>query len=89
MDPICNLCRAIMEGTQEQYQALLTSLNIELDQEERALTGKNLLKAVMSKWLPAADCLLEMMVVHLPSPRIAQRYRTSYLYEGPQEDEIA
>jgi elongation factor 2 len=43
----------------------------------------------MSKWLPAADCLLEMMVIHLPSPRKAQKYRTSYLYEGPQEDAIA
>ena len=43
----------------------------------------------MSKWLPAADCLLEMMVLHLPSPRQAQKYRTSYLYEGPQEDVIA
>lgn len=43
----------------------------------------------MSKWLPAADTLLEMMVLHLPSPRTAQKYRTSYLYEGPQEDAIA
>ena len=43
----------------------------------------------MSKWLPAADCLLEMMVLHLPSPRVAQKYRTSYLYEGPQEDVVA
>ena len=43
----------------------------------------------MSKWLPAADTLLEMMVLHLPSPRTAQKYRTSYLYEGPQEDVVA
>lgn len=43
----------------------------------------------MSKWLPAADTLLEMMVLHLPSPRAAQKYRTSYLYEGPQEDIVA
>jgi elongation factor 2 len=30
-----------------------------------------------------------MMVLHLPSPKAAQKYRTSYLYEGPQEDLIA
>jgi elongation factor 2 len=43
----------------------------------------------MSRWLPAADCLLEMMVLHLPSPRMAQKYRTCYLYEGSQDDECA
>jgi elongation factor 2 len=35
------------------------------------LTGKHLLKTVMSKWINAADTLLEMIVVHLPSPRKA------------------
>ena len=59
---------------------MLTTLNVELNQEDKALTGKQLLKATMSTWLPAADTLLEMMVLHLPSPRIAQKYRTSYLY---------
>jgi len=42
----------------------------------------------MSKWLPAADCLLETIICHLPSPAEAQVYRTPYLYEGPQDDEI-
>jgi elongation factor 2 len=68
---------------------MLVSLGVELTQEDKILDGKQLLKATMSKWLPAADTLLEMMVLHLPSPRIAQKYRTSYLYEGPQEDAIA
>jgi len=89
MDPVCKLCQSIIEGNVEQYEKMLKTLDLELTQEDKLLSGKQLLKAVMSKWLPAADCLLEMMILHLPSPRVAQKYRTSYLYEGPQEDEIA
>lgn len=29
------------------------------------------------------------MILHLPSPKVAQKYRTKYLYEGPQEDPCA
>ena len=43
----------------------------------------------MSRWIPAADCLLETIICHLPSPAVAQKYRTPYLYEGPQNDEVA
>lgn len=80
MDPICKLCNAFMDGNKDQYEKMLKTLEVELSQEDKSLTGKHLLKAAMSKWLPAADCLLEMMVLHLPSPKIAQKYRTSYLY---------
>lgn len=89
MDPICKLCQNIMAGKKEEYTNMLEKLGIELTQEDKLLTDKHLLKAVMSKWLPAADCLLEMMVLHLPSPRTAQKYRTSYLYEGPIDDPAA
>ncbi len=40
----------------------------------------------MKKWLPVSDTLLEMIVLHLPSPKVAQKYRTAHLYEGPQDD---
>ena len=43
----------------------------------------------MSKWINAADKLLEMIVCHLPSPRKAQKYIKSYLCEGPQDDIVA
>lgn len=42
----------------------------------------------MSRWLNAADIILEMMVLHLPSPKAAQKYRGEYLYEGPKDDEL-
>jgi len=43
----------------------------------------------MSRWINAADIVLEMMVLHLPSPKVAQRYRGDYLYEGPKDDACA
>lgn len=89
MDPICKLCNACMEGNKEVMEKMLTALDIKLTQEDKELTGKHLLKGVMSKWLNAADVLLEMMIRHLPSPRTAQKYRTAYLYQGPQDDECA
>lgn len=78
-----------MDGNTERYNKMLVSLNIELNQETRQLEGKKLLKAIMQKWMNAADALLEMIVVHLPSPKAAQKYRTDYLYEGPPDDEVA
>jgi elongation factor 2 len=89
MDPICKMANAIMEGNMDVANKMFDTLGLKLTQEEKVLQGKHLLKAVMSKWLSAADTLLEMMTVHLPSPRKAQKYRTAYLYEGPQDDPIA
>merc|ERR1711937_814907 len=39
--------------------------------------------------LPAHDALLEMMVLHLPSPAKAQNYRYENLYTGPLDDKYA
>ncbi len=49
----------------------LKILNIELENEERELTGKSLLKAIMRKWLDCSQAILEMIVLHLPSPKEA------------------
>lgn len=43
--------------------------------------GKPLMKRIMQAWLPASEALLEMMIWHLPSPAIAQKYRVETLYE--------
>ena len=89
LDPIYKLFNSIMNGEKQKYEKMLATLNVKLTSEERELTHKPLLKLVMRKFLPAADALLEMMVMHLPSPAVAQRYRVENLYEGPQDDECA
>jgi elongation factor 2 len=41
----------------------------------------------MMKFLPASNALLEMIINHLPSPVVAQKYRAETLYMGPADDE--
>lgn len=76
-----------MNFKKDEISTLLTKLEIKLSSDEKDFEGKQLLKIVMRKFLPAADALLEMMVIHLPSPVTAQKYRAETLYEGPPDDE--
>ena len=89
LDPIFRIFKAVMNFKKDEIPKLLEKLEIKLNSEERDLEGKQLLKVVMKKFLPAADALLEMMIIHLPSPTTAQKYRMETLYEGPQDDEAA
>lgn len=89
LDPIQRLSSCIMEQRYEELEKLLTALDITITSAEREMEGKKLLKKTMRKWIDAADCLMEMIVLHLPSPKVAQRYRVDILYEGPLDDECA
>merc|ERR1712178_196227 len=79
----------IMDGKTEKYTKLINMVNVNLTSDEKDLEGKPLVKTVMRKWLPAAEALMEMIVLHLPSPAKAQKYRTETLYEGPLDDTCA
>merc|ERR550525_1321762 len=70
---------------------LLDKLEIKdkLKADEKEMEGKPLMKCVMRNWLPAGEAMFQMIVIHLPSPVTAQKYRTEMLYEGPNDDEAA
>jgi len=87
--PITTLFEAIMAEKTGKVNKMLKAIGVELKTEEKELVGKQLLKRVMQKWLPAGDCVLEMIVLHLPSPAKAQAYRVDTLYEGPLDDKTA
>ncbi|KAJ7070446.1 P-loop containing nucleoside triphosphate hydrolase protein [Mycena belliarum] len=89
LDPIYKIFDAVMGSKKDGIGPLLERLEIALEQAERGLEGKKLLKAVMQKFLPAGDALLDMIVIHLPSAAAAQHYRVETLYEGPMDDESA
>jgi elongation factor 2 len=89
LKPICSLFDAIMNNNKAVYTKMLERLNVTIPKDAIELTGKPLLKRVMQTWLPAAECLMQMIINHLPSPRTAQAYRMENLYSGPLDDECA
>merc|ERR1719197_706137 len=89
MTPIAQLMRAIMNDDKEKYSKMMETLGVVLKGDDKALTGKPLMKRTMQVWINAADTLLSMLVMRLPSPKEAQKYRTENLYEGPMDDEAA
>jgi elongation factor 2 len=86
LDPIYQVFDAIMTEKTEKIDKMLKSLNIVLKPEEREQVPKKVLKTVMMRFLPASDTLLEMLVLHLPSPKKAQAYRSEMLYSGEPTD---
>eukprot|EP00211_Chloroparvula_japonica_P004810 CAMPEP_0119118214 /NCGR_PEP_ID=MMETSP1310-20130426/110_1 /TAXON_ID=464262 /ORGANISM="Genus nov. species nov., Strain RCC2339" /LENGTH=841 /DNA_ID=CAMNT_0007107553 /DNA_START=144 /DNA_END=2669 /DNA_ORIENTATION=- len=87
--PIQALFTNIMNDQKAKYDKMINQLGVKLTVEEKELVGKPLLKTVMRKFLPAGDALLEMIVCHLPSPVIAQKYRVENLYTGSMDDKCA
>jgi len=87
MRPVIQMIRNIMDGKIDAVMKMLDSLNITLKTEEKDLRLKPLMKCICQKWINAAEALLEMIIMKLPSPRKAQSYRAAYLYEGPIDDE--
>jgi len=89
LDPIFRIFDAFTKGKNEELLNLCTKIDVKLTNDEKEMQGKGLLKSIMRKFLPAADALMEMMIIHLPSPITAQKYRMETLYEGPPDDEVA
>jgi elongation factor 2 len=89
LDPIQKMFTACMNDQFDKLDKMYKALSIDMKKDDLELRGKALLKRSMQRWLPAHDALLEMMVLHLPSPAKAQAYRYENLYTGPLDDKYA
>lgn len=89
LKPIVALSRAIMNGEKEKYTEMFKLLGIKLHDDEIHKEGCDLLSAIYHRWIPMSEALLEMIVLHLPSPVKAQSYRADILYTGPLDDPCA
>ena len=89
LDPIMKLAQSVHSGKKEVWSEMASKLGVKLTKEDMDLEGKKIVRKVMQQWINASEALIEMIILHLPSPRAAQKYRTLYLYEGPMDDECA
>ncbi|WUR02195.1 elongation factor 2 (EF2) [Vairimorpha necatrix] len=89
LNPIYKVRDLCNEGKIEEIKEYLKLFNVDFKNVVLMGEGKSLFKVVMRTWLPAAECLLEQIVLKLPSPLQSQAVRFDHLYEGPADDEIA
>ena len=68
IEPLQKLANNVMSGKKELYTPMLQKLGIVLHGDEVDLQGKHLVRKVMQKWIMASEALLEMIILHLPSP---------------------
>lgn len=89
LDPITEIYDAVTSYQATGISELLQKLEVHLSESESKLQGHKLLNAIMNHFLPLQTSVLDMAVIHLPSPKTAQQYRVEVLYEGPTQDETA
>ena len=86
MGPIINLRDLVNEKEYAKVFKFCENIGVKLTNDEKELQEKKLVNCILRKWYPACDALLEMIVNELPSPDIAQKYRTEFLYNGPKDE---
>jgi len=79
LDPIQRVINMCLTDEIDKVKKFLETMNVELSPEQWDLREKKLCKVVLHKWLDSADSLMDTIAVHLPSPKVSQRYRTPLL----------
>jgi len=88
LNPLYKVRDMCMEGKIDDIKKYLANFGVDFKNVELAGEGKPLFKIVFKTWLPAAECLLEQIILKLPSPVKAQALRGEHLYTGPKDDDV-
>lgn len=89
LEPIWKIVKSIMNKEKDTYPNMLSAVGVKLTEKDMEKSEKELYRFAMKKFLPLADSLLHGVVHQLPSPKQAQAYRCTTLYDGPMDDECA
>lgn len=89
MSPIIEIAQAALQSDVTKVQTLAKKLNVDITSKDLEEPGKKLGRIFLSKWMHASDCLINLCINHLPSPKQAQTYRYKHLYSGDLDDPAA
>jgi elongation factor 2 len=81
--PMKNLFDAIMENNIVKYTNILKKFDWTIQSDEKDLVGSDLYKKLFRRIYPLSPVLKKVIVLNLPSPITAQKYRVDILYDGP------
>ena len=74
LDPILKIVNAVTTSGQNVSDTVLGKLGLQLLDQEQGLEASELLNAIMLNFLSADKAVLEIIIIHLLSPRVAWRY---------------
>ena len=89
LEPIWKIVKSITNHEIDNYSKMLEAVEVKLNAKDMENSDKDIYRIAMRKFLPLAESLLYGIVHHLPSPKQAQSYRYTTLYDGPIDDECA
>jgi elongation factor 2 len=82
LDPIRVVNRTISSGNNTSISKMCSSIKVQFPLNFLQYTTESLHKLILQSWLNLSHALLDSVILHIPSPYVAQRYRIDYLYEG-------
>lgn len=85
--PMKNLYDAISDKNVEKYTNIMKRFDFVMNKEDHETTGSELYKRVFRRLYPLAPVLKRLIINHMPSPVLAQRYRVDVLYDGPHTED--
>lgn len=82
LDPIRVVNKTISSGNNTTISKMCSSIKVQLPFDFIQLTTESLHKLILKSWLNLSHTMLDAVILNIPSPNVAQRYRIDYLYEG-------
>jgi ribosome assembly protein 1 len=85
-----NVWRVYKDVLEEQHlqkmKNIITSLDLKIPPRDLLSDWRSKLQAIMSRWFPLAETVLDMIVGHLPSPNVAQKDRVKNIWSINDEE---